>query len=63
MKTDTYLYVYERIDGSTFEVVNQFRDDETASESAKLALSKHVDLKSARVYRCDEVMNLKKDLV
>lgn len=60
MKTEVYLFIYERVDGSCFNVINKLRDDELAIETAKLALSKHHDLRQCVVHRACEVETIKR---
>lgn len=63
MKMNDYLFIYERIDGSRFEVINKFASADVAEESAKLALSKHHDLKSCAVYELEIKFNLDRSKV
>lgn len=55
MKSETYVFVYERVDGSSFDVINKLRDDELAVETAKFALSKHRDLRSCIVHKASVI--------
>lgn len=50
MVQNDYLFVYERIDGSQFNVLNKFTSNELATESMKFSLSRHKDLKRCKLF-------------
>lgn len=62
MNQNNYLFIYERLDGSSFQVLNRLSDDDLAIETGKLALSKHHDLKSCSVLRADLLKVIQREL-
>lgn len=62
MTNNDYLFIYERIDGSQFQIINRLSSSDVAVETAKISLSRHDDLKSCQVYRLSLVDEIKKPL-
>lgn len=60
MTDNDYLFIYERIDGSQFEVINRLSSSEVAQECVKLALSKHADLKKCVIHRLEIIDEIDK---
>lgn len=60
MTNNDYLFIYERIDGSQFEVINRLSSSDVAQESAKLSLSRHADLKRCVIYRLSLINEIDK---
>lgn len=60
MTNNDYLFIYERIDGSQFEVINRLSSSDVAQESAKLSLSRHADLRRCTIYRLSLINEIDK---